>query len=122
LLDLVTPLEQEGTDARVEVADDLELPPEVSALFFRAAQESLRNVSAHARARHVWVRVRSEGGQASIEVEDDGRGFTLEQARAAREEGHLGLRLLEDLARDAHGTLDIDHGTGTRIRLEVPLA
>jgi signal transduction histidine kinase len=40
-----------------------------------------------------------------------------------RTEGHLGLSLVEELARQAGGSLTIDSrvGGGTRVRLEVPV-
>ena len=37
-------------------------------------------------------------------------------------EGHLGLRLIQDLVRDAGGTVSVDStgGEGTTVRIEVP--
>jgi signal transduction histidine kinase len=51
-------------------------------------------------------------------VADDGRGFDPD----AVPEGHFGLRLLADLARDAGGRLDVSSapGAGTVVRMEVP--
>jgi signal transduction histidine kinase len=122
LADLIAPLEQDGIEATLEVPDDLSVPPEIAALFFRTAQESIRNVVSHARADHVWIRVRSDDRRAEIEIRDDGRGFVPERVSEAEAEGHLGLRLLEDRANDVGGRLlvDSDPGAGTRIRLEVP--
>ena len=56
-------------------------------------------------------------------VRDDGRGFSPEQALARQREGHLGLRLLRDLAADAGGRLELEStpGEGTTVRLEAPL-
>jgi signal transduction histidine kinase len=57
-------------------------------------------------------------------VEDDGRGFSPEEALARREEGHLGLRLLADRVHDAGGTFEIDSkpGRGTCVSAEVPIS
>jgi two-component system, NarL family, sensor kinase len=90
---------------------------------FRTAQEALRNVMAHSDARHVDVSVILENSHAGLTIADDGRGFTPEAAEAARGDGHLGLRVLADMARDAGGRLDIDSepGRGTRVLLEVPV-
>jgi signal transduction histidine kinase len=106
---------------RLDLPGDLELPPEVEALFFRSAQEAVRNVLAHAEAARVDVRVRARGGRAVLEVEDDGRGFDV---AVHAEEGHLGLRLLDDLARDAGGRLEVhsEPGRGTCVRVEAPLS
>ena len=63
-----------------------------------------------------------DGSNAVLEVVDDGRGFAEETRAAAGTNGHLGLRLLDELARDAGGTLEVtsSRGAGTRLRLEVP--
>ena len=90
---------------------------------FRTAQEALRNVMAHSDAEHVDVSVVLENSHAGLTIADDGRGFTPDAAEAAREDGHLGLRVLADMAQDAGGRLDIDSepGRGTRVSLEVPV-
>ena len=124
LSDLVAPLESRGVNARVEMPPGLRLAPDAEALMFRTAQEALRNVMAHSDAEQVDVSVIVENSHAGLTIADDGRGFSPADAQAAREDGHLGLRVLGDMARDAGGRLDIESepGRGTRIRLEVPVA
>ena len=123
LSDLVAPLESRGVHARVDLPPGLRLEPDAEALMFRTAQEALRNVMAHSDAEHVDVSVVLENSHAGLTIADDGRGFTPEAAQAARDDGHLGLRVLADMARDAGGRLDIDSepGRGTRVNLEVPV-
>jgi signal transduction histidine kinase len=123
LSDLVAPLESRGVHARVELPPGLRLEPDSEALMFRTAQEALRNVMAHSDAHHVDVSVILENSHAGLTIADDGRGFSPEIAETARGEGHLGLRVLADMARDAGGKLDIDSepGRGTRVLLEVPV-
>jgi signal transduction histidine kinase len=123
LSDLVAPLESRGVHARVELPPGLRLERDQEALMFRTAQEALRNVMAHSDAGHVDVSVILENSRAGLTIADDGRGFTPDAAEAAREDGHLGLRVLADMARDAGGRLDIDSepGRGTRVLLEVPV-
>jgi two-component system NarL family sensor kinase len=122
LADLAAAAGSAELDVLVDVPDDLDLEPEVEALLFRAAQEALRNVKAHAGARQARVEVRQEEGRASLLVEDDGKGFSRDELERRREEGHVGLRLLADLAESAGGSLEVDSapGRGTRLRLEVP--
>jgi signal transduction histidine kinase len=74
----------------------------------------------HAEAKKVDVRLQASAEAAVLEVEDDGRGMTM--LPADRNE-HFGLRMLEDLARDSEGRLDLDSapGGGTTVRLEIPL-
>jgi signal transduction histidine kinase len=122
LSDLTTPLAAEGLRAQVDV-ERMELPPDVETLLYRASQEAVRNVVAHADARQVSLRVMRDGTDVVLEVVDDGCGFGTEARAAAGTNGHVGLRLLDDLARDAGGTLDVTSspGSGTRLRLEVPI-
>jgi signal transduction histidine kinase len=123
LTDLLTPLEERGVETTVTIAPGLELSEELEALLFRVSQESLRNVVAHAGARHVEVSASTSNGVVRLVVSDDGSGFSAERALTREREGHLGLRLLRDLAADAGARLEIDSsaGQGTTIRLEAPL-
>jgi signal transduction histidine kinase len=117
----VAPLAAAGIDIDLDADDDdVSLPPETEAILFRAALESLRNVLRHADAGRVSVRVSSPDGHVTLDVEDDGRGFLVDDATR---DGHFGLRLLEDLARDTDGRLTVRSrpGEGTSIRLEIPL-
>ena len=119
--DLATALAADGTEVRVDIPEALDVAYEVEALFFRVTQEALRNVRAHADAGRVEVAVRHEGRDATLAIADDGRGFTAGGQDGSRD-GHFGLRLMEDLARDAGGALRVHSapGHGTRITLEVP--
>ena len=56
-------------------------------------------------------------------VEDDGVGFSHDQADMRRSTGHMGLPLLAELAEEAGARLDIQSqpGAGTRLVLEVPV-
>jgi signal transduction histidine kinase len=119
LPDLVAPLTARGVEVALEVQPALDLSTEVEQIVFRTAQEAIRNVAAHAEARHVSVDVSGEDGLVSLRVADDGRGF---DAAGRPEQGHLGLLMLGDLARSAGGELRITSqlGAGTTVELEVP--
>jgi two-component system, NarL family, sensor kinase len=119
--DAAAPLARRGIAVNTDVPADLELPQETEALVFRVAQEALRNVSNHAEAWHVDVRVERSGDRVTLVVEDDGRGFDPETTRP---EGHFGLSLIEDLARDSGARLALESkpGEGTRVRLDAEIA
>jgi signal transduction histidine kinase len=121
--DLVSPLTDRGTTVELRVDGHDRFDPETQALVYRVAQEALRNVIAYADASNVLVEVDATDSTGSLLVADDGRGFGPDVRDRRREEGHLGLSLVEELARQAGGTLTIDsrEGAGTRVRLEVPL-
>ncbi len=122
LSDLTARLQQEGLRVELDVDPPTGFDPEVDELLYRACQEALRNVVAHAHANGVRVQVRREGSRAVLEVADDGRGVAPEEVARARGEGHVGLQILEELVRDAGGSLGIEpaEGGGTVVRVEVP--
>jgi signal transduction histidine kinase len=123
LQDVLAPLARQGLATSLAVDHDLELSDTAEAQVFRAAQEALRNVLVHAGAQRVDVQVGRDNGFARLVVSDDGQGFSSEALSRRREEGHLGLTLLEDLAVEAGGRLDVDSspGRGTRVTMELPL-
>ncbi|GGK77213.1 GAF domain-containing sensor histidine kinase [Mangrovihabitans endophyticus] len=99
----------------------LTLPPAHQAVVLRVAQEALHNAVRHARAHTVRVRLMPHGrGGALLEVSDDGAGFDVGAALAAR--GSLGLRSMRERACSVRGTATVRSGpdTGTVVRLEVP--
>ena len=120
--DLAAPLTARGIDVTVDVEPGPELPTEVQQLVFRTAQEAIRNVGAHAGAEHVSIEVTQSDGGLTLRVSDDGRGFDQTAQAERREQGHLGLVMLRDLAESAGGSLRIISrpGDGTTVELEVP--
>ena len=120
--DLVSPLEARGIETETSVVGMEYLDQEQEALVYRVAQEALRNVVDHARATRVRVDVTGEPGVARLIVADDGCGFTQEQRARRADEGHLGLSLLEELARQSGAEIGIrsSPGEGTTVELEVP--
>ena len=118
LRDLVAPLAPRGITADLEFPAGVDLPPALETLFFRCAQEALRNVARHSNATHVNLQVELDEVLARLCVTDNGQGFDREV-----EEGHLGLRLLADLADEAGGRLELESTPtrGTRVCIEAPL-
>jgi signal transduction histidine kinase len=122
--DLAAPLAGRDVEVEISLAPNLGLAPEREAILYRVAQEALRNVAKHADASHVRVHAARRNGTAMLTVEDDGRGFVHGESHRANGNEHFGLRILEDLARDAGGRLTVQSspGAGTRVSIEVPAA
>lgn len=120
--DLAGALRARGVTVEIDVPGDLALAPATEEMLYRATAETLRNVAAHADASRVGVRIAAAGGRATLRVEDDGRGFDTETRARRREEGHLGLALVEDLVSHLGGTTVVssEPGRGTTIAIEVP--
>jgi two-component system, NarL family, sensor kinase len=123
LWDLLAPVEGRGIATDVEIEPDLDLPPDVQALFFRVAQEGVRNAVRHGDPATITVAAGESAGTAWMTVSDDGRGFDPGAAAGDGEE-HFGLRLMRDLARDAGAELAIESrpGGGTVVRVEAASA
>lgn len=96
------------------------VPPETALCLFRIAQEALRNVGRHAKARAVDVSLRCLDGGLQLALRDDGVGFD----RRHRSQGmHLGLASMQERVQLLGGTIEIDSGPGhgTTILAWVPL-
>jgi two-component system NarL family sensor kinase len=94
------------------------LPRRVENGLYRAAQEALNNVTRHARARHVTLRLAVQADRARLTVEDDGVGFDPADVPT----GRFGLAGLTERARLLGGRLEVESspGQGTRLSIEVP--
>lgn len=123
LSDLLAPAEARGISVGLDMPEGVALAAETEELLFRVAREGVRNAMEHARPSRVEVRVRAGDGRARLEVRDDGTGSSPQERARRREEGHLGLVLLEELAAGRGGSLTLESspGSGTRLAVEVPL-
>jgi signal transduction histidine kinase len=122
LADLLSPLETEGVVTELQV-DPHPSSTELDPLVYRVASEAIRNARAHSGASRVRISVMRPGPESvRLVVEDDGRGIPedLREERAAG--GHLGLSLVEGLAKQAGGALSVrsEPGSGTIVELKVP--
>ena len=122
LADLLAPLQARGVETELRVDAPLGLDEEAERIVYRAAAEALRNVARHAGANRIAVSVERDEIRVRLVVADDGAGFGPEDRERRREEGHVGLSLLEELAARAGGRLDVRSapGEGTTLELELP--
>ena len=119
---LITVAREHGLVARLETHASIESHPlDDLALVYRAAQESVRNVIKHARATSVTIRLTRDHGDLTLEVIDDGCGFSSEDLRRRQLNGHVGLSLLQERVSEAGATIAIISapGSGTTIRLQL---
>jgi two-component system NarL family sensor kinase len=122
LNDLMARLEPRGITASLEINAQAEhFGLQATELMYRAAQEALRNVVAHAEADHVVLSLTEYSGSAVLEVSDDGRG--VDTSKLGDDDQHFGLRALAGLAATMGASLGVDStpGEGTTLRLEVPI-
>jgi len=105
-------------EADVQIDESL-LNSNLSTSAFRITQEALTNVARHANATHVTIRARIENGAFVIEIQDNGRGFVIDEART----NSLGMLGMRERAAELGGTIEItsEPNKGTRVRLLLPL-
>jgi PAS domain S-box-containing protein len=99
--------------------EDLRVDPEHATAVFRICQEALTNVTRHAQATEVQVRLEDEGVGLLLQVRDNGRGIPQERLVDAKSFGLLGMR---ERAGLLGGDVQINthEGEGTTILLRVP--
>ena len=112
LADLLAPLQARGAEIELTVGPALALDEDAERTVYRAAAEALRNVQRHAAAHRVTVSVERDDAGVRLEVTDDGAGFAPDDRERRREEGHVGLSLLEELAARTDGHLDVRSAPG----------
>ena len=106
-----------GLTIEVE-AQDVDRDPSIEIELYRIVREALDNVALHSAAEHAMVRIAQGDGAITVSVEDDGRGFDMDEVTAGNA---LGLFEMRELATAAGGRLEIDSrpGAGTRIHATV---
>lgn len=93
------------------------LPRDEERVVFRFIQEALTNVIRHAGAKRAHVVVQRTGASLRATVEDDGRGFDVDDRPAG-----LGLTAMRERAHHLGGDLDVHSapGSGTTLTLILP--
>ena len=105
--------------------DGARLPAEVETTIYRVLQEGLNNVAKHAGATRVGVVLERRGGSLQMILEDDGRGFPVDEAGAAPRPTHrLGLLGMRERVGLVGGELEIESrpGSGTTLFVRLPAA
>jgi two-component system CheB/CheR fusion protein len=95
------------------------VPQKIASGLYRIAQESLRNVAKHAKAKRLTVALAVRDQGLLLSLNDDGIGFA---PQAVKGKGGLGLVSIGERARIMGGTLSIESkpGDGTRLSVSVP--
>lgn len=98
------------------------LPDELTATLLRVAQGALANIRDHARARQVTVTLRQDHHEVTLQVRDDGAGFTPGRTGAAPMRG-FGLPSMRQRLQAHGGALSVASapGHGTLLTGRLPL-
>lgn len=99
------------------------LPTRHRTVLLRAAQSSLANVTVHAQASTAVLTLAGWDDAVSLDIVDDGQGFTPEALPGPGEDHGFGLAQLQARIEELQGTLSIESepGQGTAIGIRLPL-
>ncbi|RSM84898.1 sensor histidine kinase [Kibdelosporangium aridum] len=90
------------------------LPPEVDLAAYRIIQEALTNVTRHASAQAVNVRIQYDDEHMRVQVDDDGRGGEVTAGN--------GIRGMTERARSLGGDVTVRGSTdGVRVHARLPI-
>ncbi|HYP13151.1 MAG TPA: histidine kinase [Bryobacteraceae bacterium] len=115
---LVGRVRGEATSAsiRLSFGPAVRVPLPVANAWYKIAELSLDNALQHSTATRIELIVKISGGVSSLEIKDNGNGFSLMEAKLTP--AGLGLLLMEHYA--SHAPIDIDiksaPGKGTVVR------
>ena len=122
LSDLCEAINQKETISVVFIPHGLEkkIGPRIGLSSYRIVQELLKNAVHHSGAEKIIVQVTREEDWLQLIVEDDGKGFIVEQAF---EKGRIGLGSVRSRAVYLNGSLEIGSKIeeGSTFTIEIPL-
>jgi signal transduction histidine kinase len=112
--------ESSGISVELEATvGDARLPTEVETTVYRIVQEALTNVVKHAQATEVSILLVRREGLLTAVLEDNGTGFDADAVKP----DSLGLEGMGERValHDGRLTIETAPGSGTTLRVEVPL-
>jgi signal transduction histidine kinase len=111
---------RQGTGVSVSTKIDLgaDLPPQVVTTIYRIVQEALTNICKYAQATAVQIQLSTTQNNVYLSVEDNGRGFSLNQNKTG-----FGLQGMRERVAVLGGNflMQTAPGAGCRIILQLPL-
>ena len=102
-------------NASEEINDNI-----INLMLFRIVQESFNNISKHAKAKYVKLKVLIDHSMITCDIEDDGIGFDFQKVLESRK--GFGLYNLKERVDLLNGELLIDslENRGTKISIKIP--
>lgn len=107
-----------------EQMGDVHLDTKTEGTLFNIIQEAVNNALKHAKAKHIWVRMRNEDKLLHAVVQDDGAGFDKAAVlRTYEKRGSFGLLNIDERARLVGGKAEMESviGQGTKVMIVVPI-
>jgi len=118
---------QERTGLKIMVdieGDELLISSALKIAVFRIVQEALNNITKHAQAKDVYIKLEYRPKHVVVSIRDDGVGFDLDTVRMSRtRRPSLGLAGMQERAALVKGEVSIQSspGQGTLVEAKLPL-
>jgi signal transduction histidine kinase len=110
------------TSLEIEPAEFPRFPRELETAVFRIVQEGLNNVYRHSAAHNCWLNLRSQDGQITVSVRDNGKGINAGVVECRPECLGVGLAGMRQRVKEFGGELQLENlEPGTEIQVRVPL-
>ena len=103
--------------------EEKDVPDHLKTVIYRICQEAFNNIAKHSKAEVATLSLR-KSDKIELVIEDNGRGFDLEEKLYAQNPGRgLGLTSMRERAELTEGSFAIEsiQGSGTTIRVSWPL-
>ncbi|MBS4027423.1 MAG: PAS domain S-box protein [Ignavibacteriales bacterium] len=100
------------------------LQPNIEIALYRIVQEATTNIAKHANAKNVIVTISKSEALLNVTIEDDGRGFSLNEIeQRATEHFGIGIIGMKERVSLLNGTMRIETamGEGTKIIIALPI-
>jgi PAS domain S-box-containing protein len=104
--------------------EESEMPNSVKIVIYRVVQEAMNNIAKHSQANLVHLCLRKIDGRIELSVEDNGRGFSVQQCLLLDNSRHgLGLKSMRERTELSGGSFAVEsaEGRGTMVRVLWPL-
>ncbi|MCA1761358.1 MAG: ATP-binding protein, partial [Bacteroidales bacterium] len=107
-------------EVNLDIKPDIVISPEISLVIFRIMQESLTNVSRHAKATKIDIVLNESAENVNFVVKDNGIGISETQLNSKTSFGIIGIK---ERADSVGGQLTIfkNREGGTSLQLTFPL-
>lgn len=114
--------ERESINTQLQISPQLPvLPPDVEQTIYRITQETLANISKHANASQVWLKLESTASRIELTIKDDGAGFNPKEKLS---NDRFGIKGMRERAAVVGGLLSVQSqpGAGTTVQFiwEIP--
>jgi two-component system, NarL family, sensor kinase len=108
-----------GLNTNIKINGVINLPSRIEEAVFRISQEALANCKKHSQQSDVHLFVHGSDSRITIEIKDNGCGFTYDEGLVLPS---LGLKSMRNRAESLGGTfyLESELNKGTKLRVSIP--